>query len=150
MEADGFWCAPRSSKPLRGVSSLPGEFDSHMSPPPKRAVDERIASMISRIASYDTIICDNELEAFILEANLIKKYRPRYNILMRDDKEYPYIHVTLQEDFPRVMRAFFDPRCGRRIVTARPRFSRKKRVTNSNSSGKADTRISGGTWDAVR
>ncbi|HHX19121.1 MAG TPA: excinuclease ABC subunit UvrC [Clostridiaceae bacterium] len=69
-------------------------------------VDDRIASMISRIASYDTIICDNELEAFILEANLIKKYRPRYNILMRDDKEYPYIHVTLQEEFPRVMRAF--------------------------------------------
>lgn len=86
------------------ANSLRQRLATYFAPNPD--VDERIASMISRIASYDTIICDNELEAFILEANLIKKYRPRYNILMRDDKEYPYIHVTLQEDFPRVMRAF--------------------------------------------
>ncbi len=73
---------------------------------PKPAVDRRIASMIAKIASYDTILCGNELEALILEANLIKQYQPPYNILMRDDKEYPYIRVTLQEDFPRVMKAF--------------------------------------------
>ncbi|NLA81454.1 MAG: excinuclease ABC subunit UvrC [Clostridiaceae bacterium] len=70
------------------------------------AVDRRIASMIAKIASYDTIICANELEALVLEATLIKRHKPPYNILMRDDKEYPYIRVTLQEDFPRVMKAF--------------------------------------------
>lgn len=86
------------------ANSLRQRLGSYFTPNPD--VDDRIASMISRIASYDTIICDNELEAFILEANLIKKYRPRYNILLRDDKEYPYIHVTLQEEFPRVMKAF--------------------------------------------
>ena len=73
---------------------------------PKPAVDRRIASMIAKIASYDTILCANELEALVLEANLIKQYQPPYNILMRDDKEYPYIRVTLQEAFPRVMKAF--------------------------------------------
>ncbi len=70
------------------------------------AVDRRIAAMINKIASYDTILCRNELEALVLEANLIKEYRPPYNILMRDDKEYPYIRVTLQEAYPRVMKAF--------------------------------------------
>lgn len=70
------------------------------------AVDRRIAMMIQKIASYDTILCANELEALVLEANLIKEYQPPYNILMRDDKEYPYIRVTLQEAYPRVMKAF--------------------------------------------
>jgi len=70
------------------------------------AVDRRIAMMIQKIASYDTILCRNELEALVLEANLIKEYQPPYNILMRDDKEYPYIRVTLQEAYPRVMKAF--------------------------------------------
>ncbi len=73
---------------------------------PKPAVDRRIASMIAKIASYDTILCANELEALVLEATLIKRHKPPYNILMRDDKEYPYIRVTLQEDFPRVLKAF--------------------------------------------
>jgi excinuclease ABC subunit C len=73
---------------------------------PKPAVDRRIAVMISKIASFDTIVCANELEALILEATLIKQYQPPYNILMRDDKEYPYIRVTLNEAFPRVMKAF--------------------------------------------
>lgn len=73
---------------------------------PRPAVDRRIAAMIAKIASYDTILCANELEALVLEATLIKRYQPPYNILMRDDKEYPYIRVTLQEAFPRVMKAF--------------------------------------------
>ncbi|NLA95916.1 MAG: excinuclease ABC subunit UvrC [Clostridiaceae bacterium] len=86
------------------ANSLRQRLRNYFTPTP--AVDRRIASMIGKIASYDTILCANELEALILEANLIKQHQPPYNILMRDDKEYPYIRVTLQEDFPRGMKAF--------------------------------------------
>ena len=68
--------------------------------------DARIRAMISRISDFEYLLCHNELEAFILEANLIKKYRPRYNILLRDDREYPYIRVTMQETYPRIMKSF--------------------------------------------
>jgi excinuclease ABC subunit C len=55
-----------------------------------------------RAASVDTIVVGSETEALILEANLIKEHHPRFNILLKDDKKYPYIKVTVQEDFPRV------------------------------------------------
>lgn len=58
--------------------------------------------MVSNIASFEYIITDSELEALILECNLIKQYRPKYNVLLRDDKTYPYIKVTVNEDFPRI------------------------------------------------
>ena len=58
--------------------------------------------MMSQAHDVDTIVVATEPEALILEANLIKEHRPRYNILMRDDKSYPFIKVTLQEPFPRV------------------------------------------------
>lgn len=86
------------------ANSLRQRLRNYFTPNP--SVDRRIAAMISKIASYDTILCANELEALVLEATLIKEYKPPYNILMRDDKEYPYIRVTLQEAFPRVMKAF--------------------------------------------
>lgn len=59
--------------------------------------------MLARVASVDTIITATEKEALILEASLIKKHRPRYNIILRDDKNYPLIKVTTQEEWPRVM-----------------------------------------------
>ncbi|NLA71876.1 MAG: excinuclease ABC subunit UvrC [Clostridiaceae bacterium] len=86
------------------ANSLRQRLRNYFTPNPN--VDKRIASMISKIASYDTILCANELEALVLEATLIKKHQSPYNILMRDDKEYPYIRVTLQEPYPRVMKAF--------------------------------------------
>lgn len=86
------------------ANSLRQRLRNYFTPNP--SVDRRIAAMIAKIASYDTILCANELEALVLEATLIKRHKPPYNILMRDDKEYPYIRVTLQEDFPRVMKAF--------------------------------------------
>ncbi len=54
---------------------------------------------------FDYLITENEVEAYILEANLIKKYGPRYNIQLKDDKTYPYIKVTVQEDYPRILKS---------------------------------------------
>ena len=59
--------------------------------------------MVRQIERFEYIITDSELEALILECNLIKEYRPKYNTMLRDDKTYPYIRVTLGEDFPRVL-----------------------------------------------
>ncbi len=63
----------------------------------------KIEQMVSRIARFEYIITDSELEALVLECNLIKEYRPRYNTMLKDDKAYPYIKVTVEEAFPRVM-----------------------------------------------
>ncbi|HAK74604.1 MAG TPA: excinuclease ABC subunit C [Sporomusaceae bacterium] len=62
----------------------------------------KVRSMVSRIADLEYIITSSEIEALILECNLIKKHRPKYNISLRDDKSYPYVKVTLNETYPRV------------------------------------------------
>ena len=59
--------------------------------------------MVSNIAEFEYISCATEMEALLLECNLIKKYMPRYNILLKDDKSYPFIEVTVTEEFPRVI-----------------------------------------------
>ncbi len=64
----------------------------------------KVRSMVSHITEFEYIIVDNEVEALVLEANLIKKNRPKYNILLRDDKQYPYIKVTLNQKYPRVIK----------------------------------------------
>ena len=64
----------------------------------------KVKSMVKNIKTFEYIITDSELEALILECNLIKKYRPKYNVLLRDDKTYPYIKVTINEDYPRVLK----------------------------------------------
>ncbi len=61
------------------------------------------AKMVTQIRRFEYIITDSELEALVLECNLIKEHRPKYNTMLRDDKTYPYIKVTLGEDFPRVL-----------------------------------------------
>ncbi|MBV8087337.1 MAG: excinuclease ABC subunit UvrC [Chloroflexi bacterium] len=61
-------------------------------------------SMLSQIADVDYWLVDNPVEALVLECNLIKRYRPKYNVMLRDDKNYPYIKISLDEDFPRVYR----------------------------------------------
>ena len=63
----------------------------------------KIEQMVSRIARFEYIITDSELEALVLECNLIKEHRPRYNTMLKDDKAYPYIKVTVEEDFPRIL-----------------------------------------------
>lgn len=62
----------------------------------------KIEQMVMNIDYFEYIVVDNELESLILESNLIKEYRPRYNTLLKDDKNYPYIKLTVDEDYPRV------------------------------------------------
>ena len=63
----------------------------------------KIQHMVSHIAYFEYIITDSELEALVLECNLIKEHRPHYNTMLKDDKSYPYIRVTVQEDYPRIL-----------------------------------------------
>ena len=65
---------------------------------------KKVYSMVKQIHDFEYIMVQNEVEALVLESNLIKKNRPKYNILLRDDKQYPYIKVTLNERFPRVLK----------------------------------------------
>ena len=62
----------------------------------------KVAAMISHIDDFEILLCETNLEALILECNLIKKHRPYYNILLKDDKHYPYLKVNLKEPFPRL------------------------------------------------
>ncbi len=68
---------------------------------PSRAADPRVDALVPKIRDFELIVTDSEVEALILEANLIKKIKPRYNVLLKDDKSYPYVVIT-NEPFPRV------------------------------------------------
>lgn len=59
-------------------------------------------SMVNNVFDFDYIVTDTEVEALVLECNLIKKYKPKYNILLKDDKQYPYIKITMQDEYPRI------------------------------------------------
>ena len=63
----------------------------------------KIERMVTHIARFEYIVTDSELEALVLECNLIKEHRPKYNTMLKDDKAYPYIMVTVNEDFPRIL-----------------------------------------------
>ncbi len=64
----------------------------------------KVKALVQNISEFEYITCGSEMEALILECNLIKKYMPKYNVLLRDDKTYPYIEVTVTEDYPRVLK----------------------------------------------
>ena len=64
---------------------------------------EKTKNLVKHIVEFEYIVTQNEIEALILENNLIKKYKPRYNILLKDDKTYPFIKITVKEDFPRIL-----------------------------------------------
>jgi excinuclease ABC subunit C len=66
------------------------------------SLDDRIAAMVREVADFDYVVTKNELEALALEANFIKRLKPRYNVVLRDDKNYPYIKLTVQEEWPRL------------------------------------------------
>lgn len=69
----------------------------------KKNMDAKVRAMVGHIADFEYITCGSEMEAFILENNLIKKHQPKYNILLRDDKTYPYVKVT-NEEWPRLVK----------------------------------------------
>ena len=83
-------------KALSLKSRVRSYFQPGAQQPPKTRV------MLDRVADFDLIVTDSEVEALILEQNLIKEHRPRYNVMYKDDKSYPYLKVTLAENFPRV------------------------------------------------
>ncbi len=64
----------------------------------------KVRAMVANVAYFEYIVTDSETEALALECNLIKKYRPKYNILLKDDKQYPYIKVTINEPYPKVLK----------------------------------------------
>ena len=68
-----------------------------------RNLSPKIRQMVSHIKYFEYIITDSELEALVLECNLIKEHNPKYNTMLKDDKSYPYIKVTVQEEYPRVL-----------------------------------------------
>ena len=73
------------------------------------ALDMRKAAMVREVKDFEYIVTDNELEALILESNLIKRFKPRYNIILRDDKNYPYLRLTVQEEWPRLVGSLSSP-----------------------------------------
>jgi excinuclease ABC subunit C len=68
-----------------------------------RPRDAKTDALVRQIADLEFIVTDNELEALMLEANLVRKHRPRYNIILRDDKHYPFLKLTTDEEFPRLL-----------------------------------------------
>ena len=87
-------------------------------------MDAKVRAMVGHIAAFEYIRCETEMEAFILECNLIKQYRPKYNILLRDDKTYPYIVVTTGEEWPRVMKTRIIKKDGREVRPGKGRLWR--------------------------
>jgi len=68
-----------------------------------RSHDAKTRRLVSAVSDFELVVTDSEIEALILEANLVKEHRPRYNVNLKDDKHFPYIKVTLNEPFPRVL-----------------------------------------------
>lgn len=79
-----------------------------------RRMDPKVRSMVSQIEEFEYITTGSEMEALILECNLIKKYTPKYNVLLRDDKTYPYIKITGDEEYPRIVKTRIVKRDGGR------------------------------------
>src|SRR3989338_2095606 len=64
------------------------------------SLSSRVKSMVSSVVDVDYIVTENEVEALILESNLVKKHKPKYNIILRDDKHYPYLRLATEEMYP--------------------------------------------------
>ena len=95
-----------------------GELPEDWRPRPRSGLDPKVGEMVARIARVEVLVTTTETEALILEGNLVKRHRPPFNIKLRDDKSYPYIAISLDEEFPRVYftrerhrrdRAYFGP-----------------------------------------
>ena len=69
-----------------------------------RAMDAKTQELVARIADLEYIVTDTEVEALVLESNLIKRHKPRYNVMLKDDKSYPHLKLTVTEEFPRIFK----------------------------------------------
>ncbi|MFN0109208.1 MAG: excinuclease ABC subunit UvrC [Blastocatellia bacterium] len=69
-----------------------------------RAMDAKTQELVARIADLEYIVTDTEVEALVLESNLIKQHKPRYNVMLKDDKSYPHLKLTVTEEFPRIFK----------------------------------------------
>ncbi|MEX2146107.1 MAG: excinuclease ABC subunit UvrC [Candidatus Rokuibacteriota bacterium] len=83
------------------AASLRGRVRSYFQE--SRPRDAKTDALVRQIADLEYIVTDNELEALMLEANLVRRHRPRYNIILRDDKHYPFLKLTTNEEFPRLL-----------------------------------------------
>src|SRR3989475_6042034 len=83
------------------AASLRGRVRSYFQE--SRPRDAKTDALVRQIADLEYVVTDNELEALMLEANLVRKHRPRYNIILRDDKHYPFLKLTMNEAFPRLL-----------------------------------------------
>ena len=94
----------RTSKEKSSTSEKPPCWPTGSAPTFKKGATStpKTALLASHIADLETIVTRSELEALILESNLIKRHRPRFNIVLRDDKQYPYLRLPIKEDFPRL------------------------------------------------
>jgi excinuclease ABC subunit C len=79
-----------------------GELPEDWRPRPRSGIDPKVGELVGRIARLEVVVTSTETEALILEDNLVKRHRPAFNIKLRDDKSYPYIAISLDEEFPRV------------------------------------------------
>ncbi len=84
--------------------NLRNRLRSYFGPNPKGAA--KVQELILRIRDFSWLVCQNELEALVLESNLIKRYQPFYNILLKDDRDYPYMRITMNELYPRIEKAY--------------------------------------------
>jgi excinuclease ABC subunit C len=83
------------------AASLRGRVRSYFQE--SRPRDAKTDALVRQITDLEYIVTDNELEALMLEANLVRRHRPRYNIILRDDKHYPFLRLTTNEEFPRLL-----------------------------------------------
>ncbi len=94
------------------AASLRARLRSYFVSPNQQSA--KVRAMLASAEDFDIVVTDSELEALILENNLIKERRPKYNVRLRDDKQYPYICVTVREPFPRVLKVRHSRRDGNR------------------------------------
>ncbi|HDR06695.1 MAG TPA: hypothetical protein ENN88_03590, partial [Candidatus Coatesbacteria bacterium] len=85
------------------AKDLKSRVRSYFQPDPEAASPPRIRSLVKRVVDFEVTLTQNPVEALLLESSLIKLHKPPYNVNLKDDKRYPYVRVTTEEEFPRLM-----------------------------------------------